>query len=212
MKRMFNISVLILVYILFTAKSCESDEQSRAQEEAQTAAAKDSIAGVFTSDSLGNSALRAFEANAMSKVLDFGDYLNILADTAAGGVFKAKAGEMIGELFISGEVHINLSCRKGEEFNGNLNRQMEKAGFKNIDIPRGTIFDSVIVSQQLQKLNDTMYEGKLGCRIRCPNSTLAGKNVFCSNDKIIHFFLVKRDKTFGIKSLEVWSVLMGDIE
>ena len=91
MKRLFNISALILLYILFTAKSCESDEQSRAQEEARTVAAKDSIAGAFTTDSLGNSALRAFEATAMAKIYDFGDYLKILSDTAAGGVFKAMA-------------------------------------------------------------------------------------------------------------------------
>jgi len=212
MKRLFNISALILLYILFTAKSCESDEQSRAQEEARTVAAKDSIAGAFTTDSLGNSALRAFEATAMAKIYDFGDYLKILSDTAAGGVFKAKACEMIGKLFISREVHINLSFRKGECVNETLNKQMQNTGFKNIDISRGIIFDSVAVSQKLQKHNDTLYEGKLRCRIHCPQSTLAGNVVFCSKDKIIHFFLVKREKTFGNNSLKVWSVLMGDVD
>lgn len=212
MKRLFNISVLILLYILFTAKSCASDEQSLAREEALTAAEQDSITGAFTSDSLGNSALRAFEATAMSKVYDFGDYLKILADTAAGDVFKAKAGEMIGKLFISREVHINLSCGAGGKLNEKLNGQMQNAGFKNTEISREVIFDSVTISQKLQHLNDTLYEGKLGCMIHYPISTQAGNMVFCSKDKIIHFFLVKREKTFGNNSLKVWSVLLGDMD
>jgi hypothetical protein len=213
MRRPVYILLLILLYILFTAKSCDNGQEDvAAREESVAAAVKDSITSAFASDALNNQALRAFEATARLKLYDFRDYLSLLSDSTTSDVFKTKVAEMIGGLFISREVHLDLSCRGMVNENMNLVRHMHHTGFKNIDIPEGVLFDSVVVLRSLQKVNDTLYSGELKTGVHYKHSTATGNKMLQRDDKIVQVYLLKHEKVFGENSLKVWSVLLGDIE
>jgi hypothetical protein len=213
MRSFFKISALVLLYFLSTAKSCDNSEQDNAmREEAQAASAKDSITDAFASDTLTSSALRAFEATARLKLYDLDDYLGILSDSTTSEVFKTKVGEMIAELFISRDIQIQLSypgCRKS---NANVLRQLRLSGFERIDLSPGIMFDSVCVGKQLQRVDDTLYSGKLRTWFQCAESVTTAGKAKHGEDKIIDIFVVKREKVFGNKSFKVWTVLLGDIK
>jgi hypothetical protein len=212
MRKSVYILMLTLLYILFTAKSCDNQQEAVAvREDSLASAVKDSITSAFASDDLSNQTLKAFEATARLKINDFRDYLMLLSDSTTSDVFKTKVAEMIGELFISREVHLDLSCHGMVNENKNLVRQMHHAGFKNIDIPEGVLFDSVVVLRPLQKLSDTLYSGELGTRIHYIRSAATGNKMLCSVDKVVQVYLVKHEKFFGNHSLKVWSILLGDI-
>ncbi len=188
MRRLISISGLLVLYILFTAKSCENGQEDViAREEAVSIAVKDSIGSSFASDTLRNSALRAFEETARLKLLDLGDYLGILSDSSTSEVFKTKVGEMITELFISQDVK-------------------EKVSFSV-----GLVFDSVMVNNHLQRKNDTLYSGTLRFQIQCKPDVTANPQEMIVGYKIIDIFVVRREKIFGDKSLKVWSVALGDL-
>ena len=143
---------------------------------------------------------------------DFRDYLKLLNDTSTKDVFNARVIEMIGDLFISREVHVNLLCGSKATGNENLNARLKQAGFANFKISSGMCFDSIFVLMPLQQVDDTMYFGKLGYRVCFTPETHSDIVIKTGKDNVIQFFLVKREKAFGNNSLKVWSVLLGDID
>ena len=212
MRRLLNISALVLIYFIFTAKSCDGDDQFRAAEEqAGVNSAKDSIAAVFTSDALSNQALRAFEATARLKMFDFRDYLNLLSDTATSDVFHAKVAGMTGELFISREVRLDLTCSGAANGNDNLNKTLKKSGFKHIIISPGVVFDSVTVNSPLQKVSDSLYSGTLKFRLQCEDLNRRTGKLTPDVFRVIDIFVAKRENIFGTKSIKVWTILLGDV-
>ncbi len=212
MRRLLSISVLVLLYFIFAAKSCDGDDQFRAAEEQnQINSAKDSIADIFTSVTLSNQALLAFEATARLKMYDFRDYLKLLSDTATSDVFNAKVAGLTGELFISREVRLNLSCSGAANENDNLNKTLKKSGFKNIKISQGVVFDSVTVNSPLQKVSDSLYSGTLKFRLQCADLNRRTGKLTPGVFMIIDIFVAKRENIFGTKSIRVWTILLGDI-
>lgn len=186
MRRIFRILSLVLIYLIVSAKSCDSDEQfTREIEQKQVLRARDSIASAFEMDSLSQASLRAFEVTAELKLNDLADYLKILNDSSAGNAFKEKAGEMAGALFIPGKkVPIDLS---------------------------GSGFDSIRVLMPLQQLNDSVCSGQLRFTILLPRSVSSGGEIPRGKNKIVDIFTLKQEKVFGRDRIKVWNVLLGDI-
>jgi hypothetical protein len=136
MKFSLRLSVLIVLYLLLSAKSCNQQEEfDAAREQKRADSAKDSILSVFGSDTVTSSTLAAFEEEAKIKFADFFDYQDILSDTSAAPAFREQAREMAGELFISGN-----------------------PAFHAIN----TRPDSVWVKQPLHRVNDSIFTGELG--------------------------------------------------
>jgi len=197
MKRTVNISVLILLYLLLTAKSCTNREEAdAAREEAIFKATKDSISSVFISDTLSDQTLKAFEATARIKLLDLGDYLKILADSTTDKGFKTRVKDIVSKMFIS------------EDQN---HRRINSRGIFQV-LPGGVHFDSVKVQKPFERINDSLYSGKLRFLVNYPNSAKIIRNGSPKLEKTIDVYLVKREKVFGRNSMKVWTVLFGDIQ
>jgi len=211
----FKFSLLMLMYLVLTAKSCDNgNEFDSAREEKQVALVKDSITAAFATDSLTSSALRAFETTACQKIYDLGDYLAILSDTNTGKVFKTSVAGAIHDLFISGDVNIRLSvpgCPDGKDENNAFVRQLREAGLKNFEVSPGMKFDSVVVEKMAVRANDTLYRGTLRFRVSCSQQDLGNRTTQPGRYKTGEFVVVKREKRFGKSALDVWSVRIGHI-
>jgi hypothetical protein len=134
MKRSLRLSALVVLYLLFSAKSCDQQEEfDGARQQRATEAAKDSIVSVFGSDTLTALTLTAFEETAKLKFADLFDYLDILSDTSAAPAFKEQAGQMARELFIS-----------------------------EYSFPRFARPDSIWVMEHLHRVSDSLLTGRLG--------------------------------------------------
>ncbi|MFZ4562578.1 MAG: hypothetical protein ACOYNU_04285 [Bacteroidales bacterium] len=215
MRWFFKFSLLMLMYLVLTAKSCDDGDQfNSAHEEKQVALAKDSITAAFATDSLTSPALRAFEATACQKIYDLGDYLVILSDTGTGRVFKTSVSGAIHDLFISGDVNIRLSvqgCPGGKDENNELVRHLREAGLKQFEVSQGMKFDSVKVEKMAVRVSDTLYQGILRFRVSCNQPGNGNISARPGRYKTGKFVVVKREKRFGKISLDVWSVLIGNI-
>lgn len=134
MKRFCRLSVLLLLYLVFSAKSCDQQEEfDAAREQRRTQATKDSIVSVFRSDTVTSATLAAFEESAKIKFSDLFDYLDILNDTTAPRAFREQAGQMAEDLFIS-----------------------------ETSVPRFPRPDSVWIMERLHPVNDSLFAGRLG--------------------------------------------------
>jgi hypothetical protein len=186
MRRTVKIFALILLYFLSCGKSCDNEGKFDAQrEQVKITAETDSLRSAFGTDTLSASSLMAYFETAKQEFYDFNDYLHIVADTSVAGPFRDKAREMIHNLFIT---------------------DAEPA---KIISPFG--LDSVGIKEAFQRINDSVYEGRLAYSFRTLQRS--GKNIISSNETgTITVYLVKRDKNFGKEKLRVWNVFLGKIE
>jgi len=196
MRKAAYISVLVLIYLLFSAKSCDNREQAdTARDEAVAKATHDSIAAVFESDTLSEEALRAFEETAGLKIYDLAEYLKILSDSNTEQGFKGKVEAMIREMFLPQ--------------NGNMDRSTSV--FKKMNMQAGMMIDSVKIQQPLQPVNDSLYAGQLRFTIHVVNPHPAERKGQ-TREKRVEIFVLKREKKFGDNTLKVWTVLLGEIK
>ena len=90
MKRLFNILILCSVYLMFCSKSCTDENVRTSWDEDQVIAVKDSIRGEFEADFLDEEARYTAEMNAVSKLKDLADYVNIYADKSLDSNFRTN--------------------------------------------------------------------------------------------------------------------------
>ena len=213
MRRFFKISALILVYFLCTAKSCNDREQDELiQEQSIITATKDSLASVFTSDSLPLNSLRAFETTARLKLSDLSDFVRILADSTTDSLFKAKTCEMIRRQFIPGDVRFHIShdgCQKAKE----MSLEQFLSTWRNISDQHGKlVFDSIRVLKSLQRTDDSSYSGQLCFKGHCCCPASVNEKVLNDRISTVDFFVIKQRKVFGRDTINVWEALLGDIK
>jgi hypothetical protein len=213
MKRIIQISALILLYLLTTAKSCENREGADdANDAARVATARDSIRLAFESDMPSGTSLRAFEGAARIRLADFSDYLAIIQDTTVAEVFRKKANEMIRSLFISGnsvfrfpkpdrlgigEVTVNQILAPGREFTPVFGK---------------ILADSIRVQQALHKAGDSIFKGILSYSCLPTGDVPAKNREQVTGDVTVGFLLIRHEKRFGTETLMIWDIFLGDME
>lgn len=212
MKRFLNITVMIMVYLLFSAKSCDHAEQSKMiREEARAMAARDSIRSVVCRDTLGDPDLRAFEASAMLKIKDLGDYLGLLADTNTGDVYCDKLVAMTGDLLTSGETMIDLTIPGCKGVNQELAERFHRAGLNHVRVPYGIGFDSIRIHRPLKMVSDSIYSGEIEMTVHCNPAMAKDSSLIHYDRKFIDIVVVNRLKIFGSDSIKSWTALLGDV-
>ncbi len=211
MRKTLQIFVLVLLYLVFTAKSCDN-QGNDIDNNARISLIQDSLASTFVSAVLSDNSLRAFENMAKIKLSDFNDYLAIANDTSIAGPFREKAREMIRGIFISENPVLQLSdfSNSGERNFPVKQLLEEKAG--SLAAFGKIMPDSIWLKQSLQQTCDSVYTGKLGF-IYLP----AGKQDANVQDQAfpggtVGFILAKRYKQFGTKTLLVWDVFLGNMK
>ena len=207
MKRLLKLSALLILYLLFSAKSCDREEQNNeARQQRTIRAARDSIVSVLGSDTLSAATINGFEETAKIKFADFLDYLDLLSDTTLAPEFRQHAGEMIRGLFLNESAVLQLAgpgmIRKEVTLTELLDPASVAAGKIRVPEP-----DSLWVMEALLPVNDTLLKGKLGLSLILPASADPGKYELAG--KAVDFYAVKCRKVFGRDTVKIWTVLLG---
>ncbi len=214
MARGFKILIFILLYLLLSSRSCDDDSDMIKHQESRTNQAKESILKVFEADNLSDAALEAAEINAINKVQDLADYVNIYTDNSLDTLFREKAGVMIRGLFISEDACLsfnNLRSKNKKMKAISLNEFLNKDFGDAITRVRLS-FDSVQVKNRLQKKSEDLYSGQLSCRQCFAQYYQSDSIVSDPMPVLIVFHSSRQIKIIGTDTLTIWEVRLGDME
>lgn len=211
MKWVSNIFILILIYLICSARSCTNEgNMNELNEEKLLSASKVSIKQAFEVDSPGDQLLKAYEATARQKLTDFADYLKIASDSSMDMTFRKQALEMAGKLFISGETDTRKwnKAYPGPNLN-TLEQLLEKSLSQGM--PCWVQPSQINVNTPLTWKNDSTFTGSLSFYQQCilfDNPDPLGS---ISSMLVIDIYALKKVKFFGKEHLSIWEVYLGDI-
>lgn len=206
MIKILKISFLLIALSFLCAPSCNDEQEAINREEEILNSARNDIKKEFESDYLDEAALFAHEAAAIQKLIDFSDYIKVLADTSLGLSFREKAGEMIANSFQSKNILIRLNQDKESPQNEISIQLLISTGLENKLFIPSFHFDSIRVQEALKRMGNSTYEGKITCIQSFTHSYPAEKVT-----RTIEIFVSKKDKLFGSDTLKVWQSSLGEI-
>ena len=210
MKWIKYIWILIVIYILCSARTCTEDQESIAKSEAiYTKNLKETVKQVFTSDSLPEHLLRAYEVSAKEKLNDFADYIKVISDTSVDRSFRMHSAELVRNLFISGEINLSGWCKTYPK--SGLHTLEELLEYNLLKGMSGWIKPvQMDISEPFVMKNDSTFTGKM--IFNCKYLPWKSNDTSEISDKIsVNIYLVKKLKSFGTDQYRVWDVYLGDI-
>jgi hypothetical protein len=210
MKWIKYIWILIVIYLICSARTCTEDQESIAKSEAiYTRNLKENVKQVFTSDSLPEHFLRAYEVSAMEKLNDFADYIKVISDTSLDCSFRMHSAELVRKLFISDEINLSGWCKI-----------YPKSGLRTLkelleyDLLKGMSGWIKPVQMNIREpyilKDDSTFTGTLtfNCKY-LPYTCIETSEL--SDSISVKIYLVKRLRSFGTDQYKVWDVYLGDI-
>lgn len=211
MKWIRYILILIMIYLVCTARTCIEDEDAVARREEQyTMNLKDSIKDVFMSDSLNDQLLRAYEVSAAEKLNDLADYLRIISDTTLDMRFRQHAAELVKGLFVTDQIELN-----------NWSRMYPESGLYTLELLLAHSLSEgisclinpmqITVSKPFVSESDSAFIGNLSFINRYVPPDSKDTSVTESVRLVIDIYLVKKLRSFGEEQIRVWNVYLGDI-
>lgn len=206
------IPAAFLVYFLVGPGSCGSDEmQESGREEAELYRTRDSIRNEFTADELTQQHVRAFEEKAKQILVDFSDYFNIYSDTSYDKTFRDHSLQMIFELFLSDSSTLNLlPPGQGTEEGLRLTAFFD-SGIVFQNHYHRFIFDSIRISDSLQRTDSLRYSGNLVFSQQTDSFIAPDSVAVFYSDRKAEIIVAKVMRPFGSDTLQVWRVFLGDI-
>jgi hypothetical protein len=211
MKKLFNILILCLIYLVFCSKSCSDDSDIQVVQEKQAIAARDSIRDEFETGYLSEDARNGAEVKAMQELNDLTDYVEIFTDSSLDRLFREKAGEMINNMFDSKDSRISFYAFSNKKLNTCTLNEFLTNGQRKNDITMKLAFDSIRVAVPLQKSGEDIYSGRLSA-FQTVSYSGPENSYSISYPVSINFVSVKRSKIIGKDTLKVWEVLFKDME
>lgn len=211
MKHVIKISAILFVYLLLCGKSCVEETDSDLLEEKAVKTERENIRNEVEVAWLTEESKYVSEVGAAQKLTDLADYLEFYTDPSLDSTFRMKAGEMIRELFVSGEVAITLPMLlDGRTETIMLQDLMDQERIKDL-LHAEIDYDSILLLDPLQKSGQENYLGRLSCtqmtRVYGPADTLWERSAITVD------VVVRRNaKVFGQDTLLVWDVFLGDMK
>lgn len=211
MKRIKYILILIIIYIICSARTCnENEEVSERQAEEYTGNLIDNVKDVFASDSLSDQLLRAFEITAAEKLIDFTDYISIVSDTSLDLRFRQHAAELARDLFVSDTIELadwgkwctepGINCLEHL-----LSYSLNGGVFLRINPIQ------INVIKKFTSKNDSALTGKLSFNYICPSYNKQDTSETTTGRLVCDIYLLKKTRSFGKDLLRAWEVYLGDI-
>jgi len=211
MRKFIYIFCALLAYLVFSSRSCVPEAHREAMKKAQIKKEKQEIRDQFGSDRLSEETLIAFEEKARQKLIDLSDYLNIYFDDSMDDTFRNQAQQMIKTLFIDDNTQINsLLTDKDGKRSYKLDKFFKKDPGSGADSIR-FIIDSIEVSEHFHRSDEYLYDGKLTFHRYLEFQTATDTFSIDSTMMEADIILSKSNKIFGIDTLMVWGVHLGDI-
>lgn len=205
------ILILIMIYLVCTARTCNEDEETIAgREEKYIMNLKDSVKHVFMSDSLTEQILRAYEVTAAQRLNDFADYLRIISDTALDLRFRKHAAELVKELFVSDEIELSGWSKSYPEPGINLLDNLI-----SYSLSKGVSFWNQPMQINFVKpftsINDSTFTGDLSFNYKSISLSGQDTSEIVTGRLVVDIYLMKKTKSFGKDRFAVWDVYLGDM-
>ena len=200
-----------MIYIVCSARTCnESEEATEVQKEEYTMSLMNSVKHVFTSDSLSDHLLRAYEITATEKLTDFADYIKIISDTTLDLRFRQHAAELVRDLFISDEIDLSGWSKSYPEPGLNILEHL-----LSYSLSEGVLFwikpININIIKPFTSINDSTFTGNLSFINKCVPLSSRDTSEIESVELVIDIYLVKKVRSFGKDQISVWNVYLGDI-
>jgi hypothetical protein len=210
MNRTSHILILVIIWLFCSSRTCTEDRNLSAIDEVNAlAAAKDSIRQTFEVDQPDEDLLRAYEKTARQKLSDFADFLKIVSDTSLNIKFREQAAEMVKRLFENGDADIRNWAKVYSETEISTLKELLSKSLSN-----GSAFwiqpEQIDVSEPLSATNDSTYRGKLSFYQKCIPFDFRKPTPQILQMKSINIHVIKKIKSFGDESLNVWEVYLGN--
>lgn len=204
--------IITLLGFLLCGKSCVDDNERILWQEKEARIIKDSIRGEIEADYLAEEARFAAEISAMHKLQDLSDYLKIYSDRSIDSVFRQKAGEMIRDIFISGDTRLSFDNIRSKKKKGMALKDFLANGFDEESTYTEIIFDFIQVIDPLHRSGANLYEGKIACYQNLSFFTATDTLETPSQAITVKIYSSRTNKIFGNDTLHVWAVFLGDME
>ena len=196
MSRVLNyIFLLASCFIILAAPTCEG-EMDPVDARRDHIYRLEAVSDVFTSESLSEDNLEAFEFKAAEKLMDYADYLGIIYSKGYDESFRQQARQIILGFFDNQE---NAEASFIPESLG--------SSFEACQV----FIDSVTVFEPLRRETDTYYRGSMRYAEKIIVSGPSDTSLISQSWKTIGISLQMDYKDFGEKSMLVWEVLLGRI-
>ena len=205
------ILILIMIYIVCTARTCNEDEETTAtREEKYIMNLKDSVKHVFMSDTLTEQMLAAYEVTAAQRLNDFADYMRIISDTALDHRFRTHAAELVKELFTGDETELSGWSKSYPQSGLNsLNNLISYSLSEGVSFWNRPVHINFI--KTFAGINDSTFTGILSFNYKSLSISGQDTSEIASERLIIDIYLLKKTKTFGKDRVSVWDVYLGDM-
>ena len=212
MNRIKYIWILIMIYIFCSARTCnESEEATEVQKEQYTMNLMNSVKNVFTSDSLSDYFLGAYEMTAIEKLNDFADYMRTISDTTLDLKFRQHAAELVKELFVTDEIELSA-----------WSKSITQSALKTLDhlisysLSGGVTFWNqpmqINFIKPFTSLNDSTFTGDLSFKYKSLSFKGQETSEIVTGKLVMDIYLMKKTKAFGIDRFPVWDVYLGKMK
>jgi hypothetical protein len=204
--------ILLVIYIACSARTCNEDEEvTDQQKEEYTMNLLSNVKNVFTTDSLSDHLLRAYEITAMEKLVDFTDYMKIVSDTSLDIRFRQHVAGLVRELFLSDEIEIAYLSELGT-FSGH--KTLEEILLNNL--ANGNTYRiepfQIKITRPLCCINDSVFTGTISFNYRFIPLDDQDTSKTYSAKLITDIYLIKKLRSFGEGRIKIWDICLGDIK
>jgi hypothetical protein len=210
MKKRFSIPLLIVVYLLCSARSCNDNDNAETRENRKITQLSDSLQRIAKAENPSAEDLHAAELSARQKLLDLADYCRIVYDTATNPVFREKAANRIRSLFVSEMETVNFSVNAAGK--GKTLQEWLTDGLSGKYQPLTFSMDSVEIDNPLSRVSDKLYSGRLKFRLSENPSSERGIRNAAVAERSIEFYNQLKSKAFGSDTLNVWTLGFGKMK
>jgi hypothetical protein len=209
MKTKYVTPTLALIIVFFACIFSNCGPQKSKEQILHEKMSQDSTAAIFqnfTTDSLSDSTINAFESRATQKISDLRDYISILSDTSLDKTFKQQAMNMALKLFISKKSLVPNPLITGDD---NIMILSLLDSLKTGSLANLRLLVSSIEILEHAKKQGKVYEGIVEFDLRYKG----GETRFGDDTKVQCMFSIKKiKKAFGTESKLIWEVFLGNIE
>lgn len=161
----------------------------------------------FESDSLSAKSIQAFEQRAVQKLKDVSDYIGILSNSSLDLSFRKQARRMMLEGFINPHTEVFFSTLPDNQLVNFTITQFADSLLANRYSNLKIEVENPQITQPLRFQKEQIYVGRIAfdLKITQGNQTLTLQPMKAT------VYLLKREKSFGAYSTEVWEVFLGDV-
>lgn len=203
---------LVILYMVFTAKSCEeTPAEKQERERKQFQEITNAIDESMESDYLSKESFLAFEEKAKQKIIDFGEFFSLYSRKDLDPELKKSVATQLNELFQAESIiEIKWAIDMPQE-KYRLDDLLMKISASKYDLLQ-VINDSIHVLESMEKINRETYKGSLIFKQDIYGISSFDTISMQHNHVQTDYYVKKVEKNFGIDTRSTWQVFIGTMK